>query len=688
MAIASFFKKFSPTEDRKSDISSDPVLATPTEVPFEDKVNTLRIKESTGDLSGLTKEDFLFDGQQAKLATAFISPHLDFDATVRKLNALCGTTKLICVTTAGELCNCSDRQLYRDASGNWKTLTLQIFPPDLIGDVSIHTVALHNDDIRSGKPTRKRSDRINAIAKDVERLKVPFTIRPEEVFALTFIDGLSASENYLMEGVYQSGRFPCLFIGGSAGGKLDFVETKIANGTQVLQNHAVIVFVKVAAGRRYGVFKSQNFKKSAHSFLIADANPDLRVVHSVVNRKTGDLEPMTESLARHFNVPVTKLAEKLAGKSFGIELDGEIFVRSVAAIQPEAEQIAFYCDVNTGDELFLLEATDFTQQTRSDLQAFMQGKSKPLGAILNDCILRRLNNQQKTNSLSDLWNCPVAGFSTFGELFGINVNETLSAIVFFDDRDGKHEDKYLDNFTTHYSRYNNYFTKCQLAGANMVNDLRNEIITAMSERLNHMSEIQAVLSNTRNMRDSLYSIRSSISGVSDKQEQGQKQSSQMDDAADLANQFEQLSSAMAGLREILSIIDGITGQTNLLALNATIEAARAGQAGRGFAVVASEVKQLAGDTKSTLTHTEESIGDMETSLSNLGQLIERTRDRFVNEGERYKSTIQQIDDMISDPDGIDKTLSELSDIVETQVQATHDINEQLAKLAQIGASAA
>ena len=40
----------------------------------------------------------------------------------------------------------------------------------------------------------------------------------QDTLALTLVDGLSASESFLMEAVYQSGRFPCLFAGGSAGG--------------------------------------------------------------------------------------------------------------------------------------------------------------------------------------------------------------------------------------------------------------------------------------------------------------------------------------------------------------------------------------------------------------------------------------------------------------------------------------
>lgn len=86
--------------------------------------------------------------------------------------------------------------------------------------------------------------------------------------ALTFIDGLSASESFLMEAVYREDRFPCLFVGGSAGGKLDFKNTWIFDGSRVIENAAIIAFLRVREGKRFGVFKTHNFQKTQTSFLV------------------------------------------------------------------------------------------------------------------------------------------------------------------------------------------------------------------------------------------------------------------------------------------------------------------------------------------------------------------------------------------------------------------------------------
>ena len=639
---------------------------------------TVRVVETDDRLTGIDRSSFAFPSGEANLAIAYVSPHVDFAALTTRLVGLAGRTRVIAVSTAGELCSASGA-LYRPTGDRWSSVTLQVFPPDLVEAVSVHAVPLHNEDIRKGAPDRSRDQRVEAIARSLASVRPEFRIRAQDTFALTFVDGLSASENYFMEAVYRSGRFPCLFVGGSAGGKFDFRDTWVFDGRRAVQNHAVVTFVKVAEGRRYGVFKSQNFRKTGKVFFVSEADPDRRVVSGVVDPSTGDSVPFLGALAKALGVEPAAVQGKLAGRTFGIEIDGELFIRSVAGLDTAAGTVSFFCDVNSGDELLLLEATDFADQTRRDLAGFLSGKPRPLGAILNDCILRRLNNERAVGSLASLWTMPAAGFSTFGELFGINVNETLSAVVFFDTSAADYVDDFIEAFPIHYAKFQNYFTRCELKRAEMLNGFRSTIIDRLAHHMDFVREIEQTLERTGEMRTAMEAIRGTIVGAS-----GMAASSASDGNAEtLAAEFQSLSRSMSGLRDVLGIIDNITGQTNLLALNATIEAARAGVAGRGFAVVASEVKKLANDTKSTLSRTQEAIGGMETSLGLLGTIIDATRDRFVDEEQRYRGTIEQVERLFDQSGVIDRTLADLARVVAGQRGAVAEIDRQMQRLKRL-----
>ncbi|MBB4197219.1 hypothetical protein GGD83_001005 [Rhodoblastus sphagnicola] len=627
----------------------------------------MRVKTSDAALAGLSAEDFSYAGRPAALALAFISPHVDFAQVAARLKALAGSAPLVAVSTAGELCS-NAGALYRPTGASWSSLTVQIFPPDLFEAVSVHRVALPKDGTRA--------NRVEKIAADLARVAPPFQIEANRVFALTLVDGVSGAEDVLMEAVYRSGRFPCLFIGGSAGGKFDFKETSLFDGGQTLHGQAVIIFVRMAPGRRYGVFKTQNFTKTGKSFTILDADPDARVVRGALTANGMDIDPFAEVLAAHFGVSGANVPAKLAGHTFGVEVDGEIFVRSVSGIDTQTGAVNFYCDVNPGDELLLLKANDFAGQTRADYEAFLRGKPEPLGLILNDCILRRLNNNAALSALDNLWRAPAAGFSTFGELFGININETLSAIAFFEDRPG-YRDDFLDGFPIHYARFVNYFTTCALKQAGILNRFRSAIIARMAEQLDFVKEIEHALERTSEMHEAMERVRGVIfaSAKADFTDDG--------NSGKLSQQFQSLADSMSGLRNVLRVIDSIAGQTNLLALNATIEAARAGDAGRGFSVVASEVKKLATNTKSTLAQTQGSIAGMEQSLGLLGGIIDGTRERFDAEETRYRATIEQVESLFSQSGLIDRTLAGLAQLVSTQRVAAAEIQQEIARLRRI-----
>ena len=638
----------------------------------------IRVYETDASLSGLSAEAFQFDGAPSTLAVAFISPHVSFPSLTSALTRLAGRTPVVCVSTAGELCS-QKSPLYKPTGNSWETVVVQIFSPALIAQASIHAVPLHNDDIRRGAPNVSREERVNRIAGSLGSVTPAFRIDARDTLALTFVDGLSACESYLMEAVYQSGKFPCLFVGGSAGGKFDFKNTYLFDGQRVLENHGVISFIKLAPGMRYGALKSQNFRKTGKSVVVVEADPDRRLVSGVLEGNSTKVIPITEAWSKILNVSAAKLGDKLAGHTFGIELNGELFVRSVSGIDADKGTMSFFCDLSPGDELLLLEATNFTDQTKRDIETFLRGKPQAVGAILNDCILRRLNNDRELSGLANAWNAPAAGFSTFGELFGININQTLSAVVFFDARENDFRDDFVDQFPVHYARFHEHFLRCRYNGVQVLNRLRSGMIHRLVDYLRASAsltrEIEGVVSQATEIRQTIQQVMGAVSssgGAGDT----------MDSEA-LSSSFTSLGGYTSGLRDVLKIIDNIAGQTNLLALNATIEAARAGDAGKGFAVVANEVKKLANDTKASLSRTQASINGIEQALSVLGTTIEAARNRFAQSESRYDSAISQVHSIVSLTGQIETTLVSLSQTVSQQVASLGSLDEEVALLSRL-----
>ena len=546
----------------------------------------------------------------AKLILGFISPHINFENVSKKIkSAFSNDVKIVLSSTAGELCSFNlDKKrdsLYNDASGVWDNIVLQAFSDEIIDQVEILTIPLHSENITS--QTISHNQRIEKIKDEIDKQKIPFKINHENCYALTFVDGLSNSESFLTEAIYASGKLPCLIIGGSAGGKFDFKETFLFNNEQTLRHNAIIILTKLKSNIKYGVFKSQSCEKTNLSFLVAQSNMLNRSVQSVLNSRGNRIVNFVDSLCHHLNCSLGDLKTVLADYTFAIEVDNELYIRSVSNIDIENKSISFFCDISFGDLLYLVKNKEFVSQTNIDFANFSaRKKTKPIGGILNDCILRRLLNSSNLNALKTFENIPLAGFSTFGELLGLNINQTLTALFFYEvENENDFHDEYVDNFVHKYAKFAAYFTQREIHKYQLIAKVRTAVINSLKEAFPLIKDMVEILNY---VYEDTTQTNKLITEMTKKFEKFSNDIlSNVETNTKLVENMSNLTKNATDTKQVLSSISSIAIQTNLLALNAAIEASRAGAFGNGFKVVADEVKKLAAKTQASLTDSNKSV---------------------------------------------------------------------------------
>ncbi len=164
----------------------------------------------------------------------------------------------------------------------------------------------------------------------------------------------------------------------------------------------------------------------------------------------------------------------------------------------------------------------------------------------------------------------------------------------------------------------------------------------------------------------------------------------------LADQIRHTRDAIERIDEMVGMIVDISEETNLLALNASIEAARAGEAGRGFAVVAEQIGKLAvgsntaADDISELTqeisravseavaHTEVSVGKVKESAA----MIESISQTFGGVFGQVEETGGIVTHMVELIGQVDRAASQMSELMESQLQVSRDIAESAAELGE------
>jgi hypothetical protein len=138
----------------------------------------------------------------------------------------------------------------------------------------------------------------------------------------------------------------------------------------------LVSFIKLRRGMKFGVLKSQNFEKTGKSYMIMESDTALRYVKTFFDPERGSSFNLMDELCLYFRCRRNELESRLSDFTFGIEINEELYVRSVSRIDTEKGLIYFYCDIAKGDELLLIKKT-ITKTTAPDVENYLK-KRNPL----------------------------------------------------------------------------------------------------------------------------------------------------------------------------------------------------------------------------------------------------------------------------------------------------------------------
>lgn len=269
---------------------------------------------------------------------------------------------------------------------------------------------------------------LNAVAEQVERIAADVQQRLQQsnlhAFGLLLVDGLAKKEEILCASLYRAlGDVP--IIGGSAGDMLKFKQTFVYHQGRLLQDGAV--FTLCLTSLPFTVFKHQHFRPTDKRLVITEAQPEHRLVREING------ETAVVVYARMIGFPVDDLTPMIFSRfPLMLRIGSEYFVRAIAGVEANGS-LKFYCAIDKGLVLTIGEGCSAIEALQHSFTAIRDEIGEPVVILGCDCILRRLEMEQRgiANEVGRLMAVnKVFGFSTYGEqINSLHVNQTFTGVA-------------------------------------------------------------------------------------------------------------------------------------------------------------------------------------------------------------------------------------------------------------------
>jgi len=134
------------------------------------------------------------------------------------------------------------------------------------------------------------------------------------------------------------------------------------------------------------------------------------------------------------------------------------------------------------------------------------------------------------------------------------------------------------------------------------------------------------------------------------------------------------------ITSVVTTITKVADQTNLLSVNAAIEAEKAGEYGRGFLVVAQEIRRLADQTASATLEIEDSVQEMQTSVSAGVMEMDKFADHVRRSVRVVTEVAAQLGQIISQVEGLTGRFDTVGEGMRSQAQGADQIHDAMSSL--------
>jgi hypothetical protein len=241
---------------------------------------------------------------------------------------------------------------------------------------------------------------------------------------MLLVDGMSKQEELVVSSL---NRFidPIPLFGGSAGDGLNFKSTWVYALGKFHSDAAILTLFHTSCP--FKVFKLDHFHPTDQKMVVTGADPNARLVTEI------NAEPAAPAYARMVGLEAQELTPLIfAAYPVVVRIGGEHHVRSIQKVEPDGS-LRFYCGIDEGLVLTVAKGEDLAENLDSKLTALKRTLGD-IDMILGfDCILRRLEVEQKqqVREVSNvLQKHRVVGFSTYGEQFhSMHVNQTFTGVA-------------------------------------------------------------------------------------------------------------------------------------------------------------------------------------------------------------------------------------------------------------------